>query len=225
MDVGGRVVAERAEVDLVQEGELLEEHRTLAPRPAAMDVDVAESRRDGGGDGDPVSGEVVKGQQSPVFPLKLGDGGSDVARVERVSYGLDSRLATSNRGPPFLVDQELEGAREVRLHEHLPGLRRTPVRKEYLGAFRLSLEIADPFLDRRGYLGIHGKSIAGETDGRLGGITKADGPVPFEEGKPGIRGSGGRRSAGCLQEPGPPGGGAGRSRTTPPEATFRDHRR
>ena len=55
---------------------------------------------------------------------------------------------------------------------------------------RLSLEIVNPFLDRCGQLGIHGKSVAGETDGRLGGITKADGSVPFEEGKPGIRGGG-----------------------------------
>ena len=85
--VGGRVVAERAEVVAREQRQHLEQHRPLAPRPAREHLDAVEASRDRRLDLGAIRREVVGGQPAAVLAVVAGDRRGEIAPVEGVARG------------------------------------------------------------------------------------------------------------------------------------------
>ena len=190
VDVGRRVVAEGVQLAPVEEVELLQQHGTLGPRPAAEDVDVAEAGPDRRLNADPEGGHVLGPQQAAGLAVVAVDGGGDFAAVKGVADGPQPGFAATPPGGGLLVGQVLEGARQVRLEEHLPHGGRPAAWQEDLGGRRRRPKGLGVLADQGGHQGIHGKSVAGEADSGLGDLGEAHGAVVLQGGHPGVRGGG-----------------------------------
>ena len=130
VDVVGAVVAEGGEVDPVEEARHLGQRRPLAPRPAGVDLDLAEARDDRLLDRALVFGEVLHRQPAAVLLVVADHGPREVAAVEGVAGGGEAGPPPPARGGRrFLVRHVPDRGGEVGLHETFAFLRRPSARK------------------------------------------------------------------------------------------------
>src|SRR5215469_1405607 len=130
MDVVRTVVLEAREVHSFEYGESLQEHRSLAPRPAGEDLEIAEAPPLGRADRRTVFGKVLR-RQEPALPLhKSNDLLGDVPAVKRIARSFEPGLPASRCCGTLLVGHILQRCGEVGLAEHFAGLGATPVWQE-----------------------------------------------------------------------------------------------
>ena len=112
------------------------------------------------------------------------DAAGDVAAVERVARRLQPGDPAAARRGPLLVGEELQGRREVGLHEFLARLRRPAVRQVDFDRRRKAADRVRVVADEIGHVRIDRKTLAGDADRRRRDLGEGHRAVFFERGNP-----------------------------------------
>src|SRR5262249_56850274 len=126
VQIRGRVVAERLEIDAVEEVQHLQERRPLAPEAASGHLVAAEARAQRGPDLDAELGEVAGRQRPALGAVELGDALRGLAAVELVARCADAGLAAPAR-LRLGARHPAHPLAELALHEHLTHAERAAI--------------------------------------------------------------------------------------------------
>ena len=194
VDELGAARAHLFEIKPVEQGQLLEEHRALAPGAGLADGEAAEVEGDGRLGGRPPGGQVGAGQQAAVAGAggvhdlgggqEIGDGLGHEALVEGAPGGLDLDLAARagrlGLGQDALVDLGQHGVGELGT-----GAGHAAGQVDLGGAGPVLAEGAGHAGDGGARGGQHGVAVAGVADGVLEHVAQRQGAVPLEQQHPG----------------------------------------
>ena len=191
VDVVGRIVAHGLEVEVLEQVELLQEDRPLAPRPALMDPVAAVARGDRFLDSPPVARKVLGGQEAPV---RLPGGVEElVVRAPALNClgdlplvedcaGRLQRLLTAPVGAARFGGEEpphrVGPVEVVELVAHLGHTVAGEVDRRR-GRPLLPVAILIP-LDAAAQSRVHGETVLGQLDGIAEDIGQAHGPEALE---------------------------------------------
>ena len=115
VDIGRRIVAQRFQVEAFQDLQRLQQHRALAPRPAAEQCGVVEADRQRRFDIDVKIGKIILAQPAVIGLVIRDDPACDVAAVECIPRrGQAGRASTLASGGGFLIRHILNRTRPDR---------------------------------------------------------------------------------------------------------------
>ena len=180
-------MTELAELGRVDEVQRLEQGRALAPRPAAIEPDVAERGLDWSLDAGPIIRQIL-GREQPAFALLVRDDRTgDVSDVEGIARGLQPGVTSaSRRDGGLLVGHELHRGGEILLDEHLADARRAAMRQIERRVGRKFAVFGLVLRDDLGHQRVDGETLARKADGGLGNLTEAHRAPLRERRDPGV---------------------------------------
>ena len=179
-------MAELFQLGAVEQVHRLQQRRSLAPRTAGIERDVAERGRDRLVEAGAIVGEVFGGEDAAVLLLIFDDRARDVAAIERVARCGEAGFASARARRRLLVRHVLQRGAERLLHEHLADLRRASVRQVEIDVRRelaiLRLMIGDDLVHEV----VGGESVARVADRGFRHLAEAHGAEALERRDPGI---------------------------------------
>ena len=178
----------------------LDAHGALAPGAAGVDVDAlvaADGRRL---QLHPVGRQVLPGEEAALRLAEVGHGLGQLALVEELANGLDGALAAAACGAPLHLDHAAEGARQLRLHQHLAHRGGRTAGEEGLArraegvARQLVLRLRRQSRQRPMEGRVHGEALLGELQGGGHRLLEGDSAVELQRREPRVGRGGGHRA-------------------------------
>ena len=194
-------MAHALEVDALKDLQGLDAYRSLAPRTAGVDVDPLIGPMGRSLDSDMEIGQVLHGKEATVLLVESHHLLGDLTLVEKVPGGLDRGFPALGGVLPLNLDQALEAAGQVLLHQNLASLEAPPSGEEDLGgggpvglAAALVGQVVPGFGQIRGQCRWHGEAVLRQLHRRGDHLLKSHSTVEFQGGHPGVGSCWGHRA-------------------------------